>query len=216
MKSITLLIILLSVICIAEENISKSEPKDTEERSYSTITQKRYSNYLGIAAGLTTGYGISYRKWIKNSWGFQINLLPFYREKKYDGDDFNSYDRDSGFYDTGDLSLGLTFLKKISDAKYIRFLFYSGANLHTTYEKYDYYDTRSVWSSPHNTYIDSVVHRSGKDIENKISIGVGAGCEWYVWRFAFHCMVGLMGAYAIEPKSYEVGPSIEGGIHFRF
>lgn len=210
MKKITLLIALISFICIAEEEVTQTEPKEQEEKTYSSITQKRYSNYLGFAAGSTTGYGLSYRKWIRSSWGFQINLLPFYREEKYDEDDDNwdDEDRDSGFFDTGNLSFGFTYLKKILDGKYIRFLFYTGANLNTSYEKYDYYYTEDD--------TESLVHKSGKEIENKIGVGAGVGCEWYVWRLGFHCMAGLMGDVIIESKSFGIGPTIEAGIHFRF
>ncbi len=203
----------------SDEKATQTKPNDTEEkeeRSYSTITRKRYSNYLGLAGGTTTGFGLSYRKWIRNSWAFQINLLPYYREKKYDDDDDYYDDRDSGFYDTGNLSLGLTYLKKIIDGKYVRFLFYSGANLDTDYKKYNYYYTDRKWDQSLQIYVDSLIHRSGKEVENTISIGAGAGCEWYVWRIAFHCMAGLMVDYAIEAESLGVGPTVEAGVHFRF
>ncbi len=219
MKKVTLLIVFISVFCIAEEKVLQENTPETEEKSYSSITRKRYSNYIGFAGGTTTGYGLSYRKWIKNSWAFQINLLPFYREDNYDSgeeDDNTYWDRDSGFYDWGTLSLGLTYLKKVIDGKYVRFLFYTGANLSTDYEKYDYYKTNHEWNPSLQAFTDSVVHKSGKDVDNKISLGSGVGWEWYVWRMAFHAMAGLMAEYEIESKSPGIGPTFEAGVHFRF
>lgn len=215
MKNVILLITFLAATYAAADNT----PEDTAESKYSAITKKRYSNYIGIAAGFITGYGLSYRRWINNKWGFQINLFPLYYEEKYDDDDDddeNYHRRDSGYSDIGHLSIGAIFLRNLSSGKYIRFVFYSGANLQTEYEKYDYYGTESIWDEQDSLYKDRPIHRKGKKIENKISIGAGAGCEWYIWRFAFHCMLGMYGAFVIEPRAYEVGPSIEGGLHFRF
>jgi hypothetical protein len=187
---------------------------DTNQSSYCKATAKRYSNYIGFAGGFVTGYGISYRKWFGPKWGLQLNVLPFYKEDKYPGNDTSldlySSRRDSGYSNQGLLSLGLTCLRSVGETKYVRFAVYAGANLQTNYHKYDYYETDSNWDSI--TYY----HRMGRTVNNTLTVGGGFGPEFFVWRFAFDVMLGLRGSYAFEDKTKSLLPSIEGGIHFRF
>ena len=211
MKTAILLITLFTTTFAAVD----TTPEDVEEVSYFSITRKRYANYIGFAGGLISGYGLSYRRWVNNNWGFQVNLLPLYFQRDYH-DDYYSYEIDSGYYDIGHLSLGAIFIRKITDGKYSRFSFFTGANLQTQYEKYDYYYTSSGWDDQSQSFSNRLVHNIGKEVENRISIGTGFGFEWYVWRFSFNIMTGLFGAYAIEHEDYKVGPSVEGGVHLRF
>ncbi|HEX2957287.1 MAG TPA: hypothetical protein VHO70_10675, partial [Chitinispirillaceae bacterium] len=80
---------------------SDTDSSETES-GYSAVTSKRYSNYIGIAAGLTSGYGLSYKRWF-DKWGIQLTLFPWYEEESYSdksGDDYY-YDRDSGYSNNG-------------------------------------------------------------------------------------------------------------------
>jgi hypothetical protein len=195
-----------------DKNVSANQPS-----TYSKATCTRYSRYFGFSAGFITGYGISYRRWFNNSWGLELNLFPWYNEDHYDNDldeyEYEyEYDRDSGYSKEGNLCLGITYLKTLADLRYARILFYAGGNLQTSYNRWHYY---------YDTYeyrIDDYVAResSGREFNNKVSIGIGSGAEWYVWRFAFHAMLGLYGAYKVEEKGYEARPSIDIGVHFRF
>lgn len=211
MKTAILLISLFTVP-FAAGNIT---PENVEEATYSSTTRKRYSNYIGFAAGFISGYGLSYRRWVNDNWGFQINLLPLYYERHYH-DDYEFHEIDSGYSDVGHLSLGAIFIRKISDGKYTRFSLYAGTNLQTEYEKYDYYYTLNEWDSQSQSSLNNIVHDKGKYVENKVTAGAGMGFEWYIWRFSFTIMTGLLGAYAIEKESYQANPSIEGGVHLRF
>ena len=66
-----------------------------------------HEHYLGLAAGMTTGFGFSYIYWPK-SFGVQITAIPIYIDKEF-------------IY-----SAGLTFLKEIKQFKTSRFYFYLG------------------------------------------------------------------------------------------
>ncbi|MBD3392004.1 MAG: hypothetical protein GF418_08020 [Chitinivibrionales bacterium] len=211
-------VLLLCSMSLAGEDSTANEPVDNEEEhSYSTVTKKRYSNYVGIAGGLVTGYGLSIRKWFTDAWGAQLTLFPFYREENYDEKGFSlHYDRDSGYAKIGDLSVGLTALRRFSDMKYIRFMGYAGANMKVDYENYDYYEEDEYYDISRSAWRDSTEHNVGKDQEETLSAGLGAGVEFYVWRFAFNLMLGLVGSYGFESQSYGIGPSIEGGLFFRF
>lgn len=206
------LIILLSTFIT-----SAIAENDSTPSKYSSITSKKYDNYIGVSGGMITGFGISVKKWITNKSGIQINFFPYYQENKYP--DQNNYDymyasRDSGFSDNGTFSIGLTYLRNLADAKYIRFLVYVGSNAFIEYEKYDYYETQGTWNNDH--YTNTIVHLAAKNVKTTFAGGGGFGAEWYVWRFAFNAMVGLRGTYNIYNDAKGIEPSIEGGVHFRF
>lgn len=79
---------------------------------------KKYTNYIGINAGFTTGLGVSYRYWHKKS-GFQVTFIALY-------DKYNT-----------DVSIGTTYLRELKQLKTSRLLFY--ASNHITNFVSDYY-----------------------------------------------------------------------------
>lgn len=206
---ILLLILSTAIFSLSFSDETKTAP---EHRSYSDITKTRYPNYIGIAAGGITGHGISYRRWIKNTCGFQINLIPYYRDKKYpEENNFFDYvsDRDSGYYKETYFSGGITYLHNMGDLRYIRFTTYAGANIEYNFEDYDYYEKYSFSSSNKR--------HKGKKEKTMFEGGIGFGAEWYVWRIAFHLMGGIGGSYHYQNRSKEIGVfSMEGGVHYRF
>jgi hypothetical protein len=208
-KNVITFTALISTLLFAQND------RDTSESKYAAITKQRYSNYIGFAGGFTAGSGISFRKWIKNKNGFQINILPIYTENKYPPAEIYPV-IDSGFQNSGSLSCGLIYLRNLADAKYFRFLAYAGGNVLANYDKYDYYTKTGAWSSTRDAYIDSVEHKVGDTRKYEISLGGGCGFEFYVWRFAFHAMLGLRGQYEIVNQSKGITPTGEGGVHFRF
>ena len=205
------------LIAVAPLLLYAGNDADTSDSRYGKVTKKRYKNYIGIAGGSTTGFGVSYRRWFGPQWGAQLNLFPFYYENTYEDKDRDSYyytRRDSGYSNTGMLSFGLTGLRSIADAKYVRFLAYFGSNVLINYEKYNYHQTRREWED--TAYVYTEGWYKGKDQSNTISIGGGCGSEFYVWRFGFHLMLGLRVHYETESEAKGVGPTAEGGVHFRF
>lgn len=190
----------------------KSDSTETGS-SYSEVTSKRYSNYIGIAGGMTSGYGLSYKRWF-DKWAIQLTLFPWYEEEKYsahrDNDDYNYYGRDSGYYNNGNGSVGLMCIRSLLESKYIRFCAYGGGNCDLEYEKYNYYRDEYKNSG------EVTVHYTGKKLTNDVSLGVGCGAEFFVWRFGFHGMAGVRGAYRFPDKAKTLGISVDGGVYFRF
>ena len=217
MKKIFVLIFLTASMTFADN--------DTTETGYSKVTCKRYQNYIGIAGGTTMGYGLSYKRWINDKWGYQINLFPYYKEDKYskstNSDTYYGTQRDSGYYTNGNLSLGLTCLRNVVDVKYVRFMAYAGGNLNTTYEDFNYRETDqygSYYDNYYGKYVsrDSISYHEGNKISNTFTLGGGFGSEFYVWRFSFNLLLGLRGSYNFYTQAKEVNLSYEGGVHFRF
>jgi hypothetical protein len=195
-----------------------SSDSDSSENgaSYSQVTSKRYSNYIGVAAGFTSGYGLSYKKWF-DKWGVQLTLFPWYEEEKYsDKTDDNSYyyNRDSGFSNNGYGSIGLLLNRSILESKYIKFCAYGGGNCYVEYKRYDYYSRAYDYSYGKNEYV--LTHYTGKKLTNTLSLGVGCGAEFYIWRFGFHGMAGLRGSNRFPDNLKKIGLSAEAGAYFRF
>lgn len=187
---------------------------------YYQMTNQRYANYVGAAAGLTTGYGLSVRKWFTQKWGAQLVLFPFIRDEKYPEDSYWSADGmyeepDSGEAMHGSLSLGIVALRNFADMKYLRFMGYAGGNVQATYENYDYYVEEYTYTTSSGSDYRTV-HKKGKEHEEKISVGAGAGVEFYVWRFAFNIMLGVVGGYRLQLETYSLTPSVDAGMFFRF
>ena len=88
------------------------------------------NNYIGIGVGYTSGVGISYRRWINSSYGFQVNLFPYYGETEYPAslksDTDGVYNGSSEEYI---ISIGGTVMKNIEKFKYGRTLFLSCCSL---------------------------------------------------------------------------------------
>jgi hypothetical protein len=217
----------LFFIAIFTAMVFADDPADTSQSTYYRIATKRYENYFGLAAGLTTGYGISYRHWFANKWGMQVNFFPYYDETKYpesespSPDNVSSSDNystfpDSGYYNEGYFSLGVTLLRNIAETNFIRFVLYGATNLLTNYNKFDYYKNTTLTYIDTSRFIYTPEHKVGNNTKNTISLGGGGGIEFFVWRFSLHVMVGLRGAYCIETKAKQAGPTVEGGIHFRY
>jgi hypothetical protein len=176
---------------------------------------KKYSLYLGIAGGFTAGYGLSIRKWFDNAWALQVNMFPYYTQEDKEPVRVAGVISESGFKNVGDFSLGMLYMRKLSDFRFGRMVWYAGGNILTHYENYDYSEIVSEGWRYDSTYTEWIEHRSGKVSRNKITIGGGAGSEFYIWRFALHIMLGACAGYTVETKRISILPSVEGGIQFR-
>ena len=100
--------------------------------------------------------------------------------------------------------------------RYIRFLGYVGVNNTIEIEEGDYYYTQRKWDSNIDDYIVETKHSVIDRREDTLAGGLGAGVEFYVFRFGFNIMMGLFSSYAFEKRTKNVSPSIDGGIFFRF
>jgi hypothetical protein len=82
-----------------------------------TLSKTKFSNFLGVAAGFTTGYGLSYRYWPKK-FGIQVTFAPY--ENKYEAH----------------YSLGVAFLFKVIETDKTNFFLYQGNHLLFNTDKY--------------------------------------------------------------------------------
>ncbi len=204
-------VVLLSLVSLSFASSDSSETGS----SYSEVTSKRYSNYIGVAAGLTSGYGLSYKRWF-DKWGVQLTLFPWYEEEKYSDktDDSYYYDRDSGYSNNGYGSIGLLLYRSLLESKYIRFCAYGGGNCYLEYKKYNYYSHTWDYSYGKGDYV--LTHYTGKKLTNTLSLGVGCGAEFYIWRFGFHGLAGVRGSNRFPDNLKSLGLTAEAGAFFRF
>jgi hypothetical protein len=137
---------------------------------------------VGAGAGFVTGYGLSYRQWI-GSYGFQVNFAPYYDA--------------SQSYSSTTISLGLTGLRMIKEAKYVNLFGYLGAHYfrdYATSTEY-YYDYTTNMSGQMN-------YTSGEDL---LFLGGGPGFDFHFWHLSFNLMFGI---------AYQTDFSGSAGVHF--
>jgi hypothetical protein len=192
---------------------------DSNASAFSDAAKKRFSHYLGGAAGYTSGYGLSYKYWHKEKWGFQVAAMPYYKEFVYPEDDNHSLYSTSvidGKKTVTTASFGVLLLKNLVELKYLRFLMYTGGNTHYKYEKSDYTEVDRTYDYNSSRYVGDTTNVSRRRKSQKVTLGLGAGAEWYIWRFGFHLLFGISGSNDFSLDTKEVMPTAEGGIHFRF
>jgi hypothetical protein len=212
MKLLAIVCLLTSLVCARSDQESDSSTKAVHSLA------DQYSTYIGLAGGYTSGYGLSFRQWYKSKWGIQLTLFPLYlQQKNGDIDNSSSGVADSGWRDYANISLGFLLLRELAQFRFGRIVYYAGTNALVNYEKYNYYTTETTWQHNDSIYfpVDSVEHHVGRNLSDKITLGTGAGSEFYVWRFAFHLMLGFCAAYDVELKEFSIMPTVEGGIQFR-
>lgn len=109
--SIVLILIVLLWLSVDIVNAKKTENYHQEE-------EEQFSNYIGFGAGLTKGYGISYRYMLNDNWGFQTNFAPYYDESRTR------------------VSLGISFIYKLIESEHIDLFFYQGNHYHYSKDEY--------------------------------------------------------------------------------
>jgi len=88
--------------------------------------QTLMAHHIGAAGGFVTGYGLSYRHWSNNGYGYQLTIAP-YLDKS-----------------TALLSLGITGLKNIHIAPFANLFAYYGVHYNYSKDTYnDIYDSSS-------------------------------------------------------------------------
>jgi hypothetical protein len=106
MKTLALVICMLSL----QAGLLGQEKGDT-------LTKAKFNNSLGVAAGFTTGYGLSYRYWPKKL-GIQVTFAPY--SDKYEAH----------------TSFGVAFLIKLIETNKTNFFLYEGNHLLFNTDKY--------------------------------------------------------------------------------
>ncbi len=112
MKSLSIILSAIGLCTVLLSNAQTPEP---------TPSVTVYKHHIGVAAGFTTGYGLSYR-YMHSRWGVQATFAPLVSE------------------DYAQISLGLSPIYRIIESQYSNLFFYQGN--HFLYEK----NTYEVWN----------------------------------------------------------------------
>ncbi len=166
-KSLALLIglFLFAIININAQDTIITEPHPKMKEVVEVNNKQSFKHSLGLAAGFTTGYGLSYRFWPRK-FGFQVTFAPF------NNDEISQY------------SAGLTFLFKLAETKNVNLFIYE-SNHYFYRQEFNYYD--NYW------YTDNSSDQGGP-IRRQINCGAGAGVEFLIGnRMSFNLMVGYAG-----------------------
>ena len=124
---------------------------------------------VGAAAGFVSGYGLSYRQWI-GTWGFQLTTAPYYQK--------------NGIGSDASLSLGITALKKIKEAKLVNLFGYLGPHFYLNRSTDTYYEY-----PPYEPYAPAVKPREKTSINQSriLFLGGGPGIDFHFLRISFKC-----------------------------
>lgn len=153
-------------------------------------TLARFKFAVGVGAGFSTGYGLSYR-YTPCKFGLQLNFAPYQTRE------------------TARYSTGLTFLYTLIESKTANLFLYQGNHYFYNSETWFYLDsTKSVQVTN-----DLSTGYSRKNIEEYFINGIGIGIEIIiVKRVSFNLMAG----YAAYRNFREVNFTGETGLYYRF
>jgi hypothetical protein len=169
-----------------------------------------YTHYIGVAAGVITGYGFSYRYYFNERQAVQITGFPFYREEYYDDSTEIDWEetRIDGYLKSGTFSLGCVYVHTMVREFDLRFVAYTGANILARYVNKEY---RSFY------YGDSTPNQVSEHCwKNRIHIGGGFGGEAQMWRISASCMVGAVAFMETHTQKKGIWPSGEVALYFGF
>jgi hypothetical protein len=141
------------------ENVAGQKQNDS-------IKTKPFKHGLGVAAGFSTGYGLSYRLF-PNKFGIQLAFAPYM-------DDYESY-----------YSFGFTFLYKIIETEFTNLFVYQGN--HFYYSKYKSFDYTYMYPN----YTFNQVEIVNKNWNN----GIGLGIEFTILKRVSLNLMGGYAAY---------------------
>lgn len=177
------LLLITSIFCLttgafAQEEI---EPKSTE----------RFNHSLGFGAGVSTGYGLSYR-YFGGKLGAQVNFAPYKDETKVI------------------MSTGLTFLFRLVELEKISFFAYQANHFYFEEESYTYTDYEYDYYNGNNTTAKEVTYSNERKFFNN---GAGIGLEFTPnKRLSFN----IMGGYGCQEDFKKISFTGETAIYFKF
>ena len=190
----------LFVLIAATVSHSYVEEQDTIPRKWD----------VGLAAGKIGGSGISVRRWLDPKNSIQLNFVPFYTEEKYPADsddDYYSNHRDSGYANTGFLSVGALYLHRLGEYNGLFLSSFGGASYTARFEKSDFYTSS-------NYYGNNVEHHVRNSVKGTAALGGGFGGGFEFWRIDISLLLGIAGAYDLAKETKSLTPSADLSIHF--
>ena len=174
---------MLIAISIAVSSYSQEEASNTAK------ADKQLNNAIGVAAGMTTGYGISYRRYVQN-FGLQLTFAPYKKS-----DDYSSDER---------IHFGFTFLYNVVKNNWSTLYVYQSNYLYWRKENYKY--MTGHWQQP-PTEVEVT------NISQEWNHGIGIGMEFIIARAI---SLNLMGGYGAFEDFNNYGLTIEGGLYYKF
>lgn len=197
--------IAFSALLVAQD-YSASQNKGKKKKAYVETTKPPSSvnsikistpHEFGIASGITTGYGLSYRYW-PNKIGIQLTAFPV----------VSSNDKN--------LSLGLNSLMRLDSKEWYRLYAFVGGNFNWT-ENSDYDEFEDgVWG-PWELLFNL---NPPAEEQKKYTFGVGPGIEFTPGRhFGINLMTGFRYSYTdfnISKDSRTLSLTIDFGVYYRF
>jgi len=136
------------------------------QKQNDTANNITFKHALGVAAGFTTGYGLSYR-FTPNKFGVQLTFAPYKNDE------------------TAQYSLGITFMYKIIESEFANFFLYQGNHFFYTKDKtYDY-----IYYYPNFSF-------TGREVVDKYwNNGIGIGIEFIILKRVSFNLMGGYAAY---------------------
>jgi len=143
---------------------------------------------IGMAAGWSTGYGISYRYW-PGKFGIQLTTTPYF-EKEY-----------------STASFGVTGLMSLSEIPWMRVYLYLG-NHYMYYRQLDYY----IWDNNGNLI---ELQNPNNSSYGRYIVGIGPGFEFLLGKkFGLNLMFGFRSDWSTY--EYKISITGETGLYYRF
>lgn len=106
--------IIIVMILLSLNSFAQGDAKYNND----SVFINKYRNSLGFGAGFSTGFGMSYRHYLNNDIGFQLNFLNSITERNIDA------------------SVGVSILFRLVETEKLHFFAYQGN--HFIYSKYKY------------------------------------------------------------------------------
>jgi len=175
------LLLITSIFCLTINAFAQEEKK--------IKSTERFKHSLGFGAGVSTGYGLSYR-YFGEKFGAQVNFSPFKDETKLI------------------VSSGLTFLYRIAEIDELSFFVYQANHFYFKEEtvvntSYDYTDTYETIETVTTTFEE----------DKYFNNGAGIGIEWvHDQRLGLNAMAGYGGQENFKKLNF----TAEAAIYFMF
>ena len=183
MKKIKLTFITIALLFVGSNLHSQFQANYTPENNDKKITK----HALGLAAGFTTGYGLSYQYTHIEDFTIQLTFSPYKDET------------------STLISSGLTFIYRIKKGDNLNFFLYQGN--HFLVDRYiDVISTFDPLTGALITTSETPVN------DDRLNNGIGIGFEFFLGE---NVLLNLMGGYAARDNFNELGPTGEIGLFYR-
>lgn len=177
---------------------------------------------LGFAAGPSTGYGFSLRRWFGEKDAVQLNLAPYVSRKNYPEEDESvpeGYPQDEGFVLEANVSVGLAwfhevYLYRLDHIRELKLLSYVAGSGYFSIEQQQM--DRWKFGPGDDTKPTVKYYDDYRREEQNLSLGTGAAAEFSVWRFSAILGLGLGGWYEAVSENFGMSGDVHIGTHFRF